>query len=96
MILHLITSPGILKPDNNVAENAIRPFVIGRRNLLFSGHPNGAAASATFYSLIETAKANGHEPYAYLKFLFEKLSSTETAEEYQALMPQYLNPSDIS
>jgi transposase len=86
---------GILKPNNNVAENAIRPFVIGRRNWLFSGHPNGAAASATFYSLIETAKANGHEPYAYLKFIFEKLPLIEKDEDYQSLLPQHLNPSDI-
>jgi transposase len=49
---------GRIRPDNNLAENAIRPFVVGRKNWLFSGHPNGAKASATLYSLIETAKAN--------------------------------------
>ena len=54
---------GFLKPDNNVAENAIRPFVLGRKNWLFAGAPKGAEASATFFSLIETAKANGLEPY---------------------------------
>jgi hypothetical protein len=86
---------GILKPDNNVAENAIRPFVVGRRNWLFSGHPNGAAASAVFYSLIETAKVNGHDPYAYLKHLFENLPKIKSDEEYPALMPQNLNPSQI-
>jgi transposase len=51
-----------LRPDNNLAENAIRPFVIGRKNWLFSGSPGGARASACLYSLIETAKANGLEP----------------------------------
>jgi len=51
--------------DNNAAENAIRPFVIGRKNWLFSASPKGATASANLYSLIETAKANGLEPYAY-------------------------------
>ncbi len=86
---------GILKPDNNVAENAIRPFVIGRKNWLFSGHPNGASASATFFSLIETAKANGHEPYAYLKYLFERLPLAQDDEAYQALLPQNVNPSEI-
>jgi transposase len=52
---------GDLTPDNNLAENAIRPFVVGRKNWLFSGTPAGASASAAIYSLIETAKANGLE-----------------------------------
>ena len=50
---------GRLRPDNNLAENAIRPFVVGRKNWLFAGSPEGARAAAVFYSLIETAKANG-------------------------------------
>ena len=54
-----------LGPDTNPVENAIRPFVLGRKNWLFSGSPRGAHASATLYSLIETAKANGIEPYRY-------------------------------
>jgi len=53
---------GRLRPDNNLAENAIRPFVLGRKNWLFSGHPNGAQASAAILSLIETAKANRLKP----------------------------------
>jgi len=53
---------GRLRPDNNLAENAIRPFVVGRKNWLFSGSPNGAKASSSLYSLIETAKANGLKP----------------------------------
>jgi transposase len=48
----------LLTPDTNAAENAIRPFVVGRKNWLFSGSPLGAHASAGIYSLIETAKAN--------------------------------------
>ena len=87
---------GILKPDNNVAKNAIHPFVIGRNDWLFSGHPNGASASATFFSLIETAKANGLEPYAYLKYLFERLPLVQNDEDYQALLPQNVNSSDIT
>jgi transposase len=55
---------GHLPIDNNRAENAIRPFVIGRKNWLFSDTPKGATASAQVYSLIETAKVNGQEPYA--------------------------------
>jgi hypothetical protein len=52
----------LLSPDNNRAENAIRPFVIGRKNWLFSESVLGVHASATLYSVIETVKACGHEP----------------------------------
>lgn len=55
--------------SNNPAENSIRPFTVGRKNWLFAGSPAGAHASACVYSLIETAKANGIEPYAYLNTL---------------------------
>jgi len=82
---------GLLRPDNNLAENAIRPFVVGRKNWLFSGSPKGAEASAAAYSLIETAKANGLEPYRYLRCLFEKLPSAKTTDDYKALLPQYIN-----
>ena len=58
---------GDLPIDNNRVENAIRPFVVGRKNWLFSDTPAGAHASAVVYSLIETAKANGREPYAWLR-----------------------------
>ena len=86
---------GRLKPDNNAAENAIRPFVVGRKNWLFAGHPRGAEASATFFSLIETAKANGLEPYAYLRYLFEKLPSIDKDEGYRSLLPQNLDLAEI-
>ena len=78
---------GFLKPDNNVAENAIRPFVLGRKNWLFAGAPKGAEASATFFTLIETAKANGLEPYAYLRYLFEKLPFAQIESDYLKLLP---------
>ncbi len=55
---------GSLLIDNNAAERAIRPFVIGRKNSLFSDTPKGTTASAQLYSLVETAYANGQEPYA--------------------------------
>jgi transposase len=82
---------GRLRPDNNLAENAIRPFVVGRKNWLFSGNPEGAKASATLYSLIETAKANGLEPYWYLRYLFERLPFARTEKDYRALLPQYID-----
>ncbi len=83
---------GHLTPDNNNAENAIRPFVIGRKNWLFSGTPAGAEASALLYSLIETAKANRLEPYAYLRYIFEQLPTASSLEEYEALLPWNVTP----
>lgn len=77
---------GLLKPDNNAAENALRPFVVGRKNWLFAGHPRGANASAVFFSLIETAKANGLEPYSYLRYVFEQLPRTDE-RNYSQLLP---------
>jgi len=64
---------GHLQIDNNRAERAIKPFVIGRKNWLFANAANGANASAVLYSLIETAKANGLTPFDYLKLLMEEL-----------------------
>ena len=78
---------GALRPDNNLAENAIRPFVIGRKNWLFSDTEKGAKASAMLYSLIETAKANGLEPYAYLREVIAKLPSARSLEDFEVLMP---------
>jgi transposase len=78
---------GFLKPDNNVAENAIRPFVLGRKNWLFAGAPEGAQASATMFSLIETAKANGLEPCKYLRYVFEKLPTAVTTDDLRELLP---------
>jgi transposase len=87
---------GRLSADNNAAENAIRPFVVGRKNWLFAGHPNGAEAGAAFYSLVETAKANGIEPYQYLKHIFEKLPLAKTRQDYKSLLPQYVDRDDFS
>lgn len=84
-----------LRPDNNLAENAIRPFVVGRKNWLFAATPDGAHASAALYSIIETAKANGLEPYWYLRYLFEQLPSAKTKEQYKKLLPQYVDRSLI-
>lgn len=78
---------GRLPIDNNASERAIRPFVIGRKNGLFSATPKGAHASAKLYSLIETAKANGHEPYAYLRHVFEALPTATTLESLERLLP---------
>jgi transposase len=87
---------GDVTPDNNAAENAIRPFVIGRKNWLFAGTQEGAEASACLYSLIETAKANNLEPYKYLRYLFEKLPFASSEDEYRALLPYNLGQTDLT
>lgn len=73
--------------DSNPVENAIRPFVVGRRSWLFADTVGGANASANLYSLIETAKANNIEPYRYLVALFKRLPLAQTADDYEALLP---------
>lgn len=73
--------------DNNLAENAIRPFALGRRNWLFSDTVKGAKASAMLYSLVSTARANDLEPYAYLRRLFAELPKAKTVEDFEKLLP---------
>ena len=73
--------------DNNLCENAIRPFCVGRRNWLFADTVGGANASANLYSLLETCKANGVEPYAYLRDLLVALPHAQSADDYEALLP---------
>ena len=86
---------GRIPIDNNFVENAIRPFCVGRRNWLFSGNPAGAQASALIYSLIETAKACGLEPYWYLLYLFKKLPKAETEDDYRKLLPYNVDDPSI-
>ena len=76
-----------LAPDTNRVENAIRPFVLGRKNWQFAGSPRGANASMTLYSLIETAKANAVDPYWYLRALFEQLPTFDPSGDYDELLP---------
>jgi transposase len=90
---HLIRylDDGRLEIDNNGAENAIRPFVLGRKNWLFSASVKGVKASANLYSLIETTKANGLEPYAYLRMVFTELPKADTVEAIEALLPSNMD-----
>jgi transposase len=78
---------GRLEISNVLCENAIRPFVVGRKAWLFSDTPAGAHASAQLYSIIETAKAARIEPYAYLRHIFEKLPQATTLADIEALLP---------
>lgn len=78
---------GHLNISNVLAENAIRPFAVGRKAWLFADTPRGAAASATCYSLIETAKANQLEPYAYIHYVLTHIGAADTLEKWEALLP---------
>jgi len=78
---------GRLEIDNNRVENAIRPFVVGRNGWLFSATVQGATASARLYSLVETAKANGLEPYAYLRHVLTWLPRAKSLDDIEALLP---------
>lgn len=76
--------------SNNIAENAIRPFAVGRKNWLFSDTVKGAESSAIVYTLVETAKANGLEPYAYLRQLMQDLpwyGSQPSEKDLEASLP---------
>ena len=76
-----------LTPDNNVAERAIKPFAVGRKNWLFNNTPLGAHASAAMFSLVETAKANNMDPFHFMYRLFEKLPKADTEEKVEKLLP---------
>jgi len=76
-----------LTPDNNAAENAIRPFVLGRKNWMFNKSPDGAKSSCGMYTLIESAKQNNIEPLKYLRTLFEEAPMTTSPEAWEKLLP---------
>jgi transposase len=78
---------GRLDIDNNAIERAIRPFVIGRNNWIFSDTVKGVNASANLYSLVETAKLNGLEPYRYLHHVFNELPKAQTLADIEQLLP---------
>ena len=87
--MYFILEDGHLEIDNNAAERAIKPFVIGRKNWLFSKNPKGAHASATIYSIVETAKANNLIVERYLKYLFDKITGIDDFSKFKfdPLMP---------
>jgi transposase len=95
-MLSRYTERADLPIDNNRCENSIRPFVVGRKAWLFSDTTAGAHASAVIYSLVETAKANGVEPYAWLRRVLRELPAAQTVEEVEALLPWNLRLPEIS
>ncbi len=72
---------GRLELDNNRSERSIKPFVIGRKAWLFANTPRGATASATIYSIVETAKENGLNPFTYLVYLFEQMPNVDVSDQ---------------
>lgn len=85
-----------ITPDNNACERAVKPFVIGRKNWLMSGSPRGAAASCAIYSLVETAKQNGLEPFAYLHYVFQQAPHITTPGGWDNLLPQNLTAEKLT
>jgi transposase len=82
--------------DTNLVENSIRPFALGRRNWLFADTPGGAQASAHLYSIIETAKANALDPFAYLVHLFTDIPKAQRLADFEALLPHRIDPAALS
>jgi transposase len=83
---------GRLEIDNGFAERAIRKFAIGRNNWMFSDTPEGAHASALFYSFVVTAKLNGVNPYQALKQIFEQIPTAQSADDYERLADLLFSP----
>ena len=82
---------GRLEISNNRAERSIKPFVIDRKNFLFANTPNGAQGSAVIFSLIETAKANGLDPYRYLVYVLSTAPglAAEDPDWAEKLLPEH-------
>ncbi len=85
---------GRLHISNALAENAIRPFAVGRRAWLFADASHGARASAACYGLVETAKANKLEPYAHLQRVLANIAAADTVEKLEALLPWNMEVED--
>jgi len=89
--LQVYLTNGKIRIDNNFIENKIRPFALGRKNWLFSTSVDGAEASATLYSIVSTARANGLNPYEYLRYILEELPKRDKLEEIEELLPYNVN-----
>ena len=83
---------GHIPIDNNAAERKVKPFVIGRKNWLFSGHTESAKASANLFTLIENAKLFNLKPFEYLKFVFDNIGDAKTDKDFEQLTPKFAAP----
>lgn len=78
--------------DNNFVENGIRPFVLGRKNWLFANTPDGATASAFYFTLIEWTRTLKLDPYLYMSYLFRNAPYAVTENDWKALLPSNIEP----
>ena len=93
--LNAYLQDGRIELSNNRAERSIKPFVISRKNFLFANTPGGARCSAILFSLIETAKENGLDPYRYLTWVLTeapKRAAVESPAWAEKLAPQSAPP----
>ena len=81
--------------DNNLVENAIRPFALGRKNWMFATSTKGVEASAIHYSILATAQANGHDPCHYERYICKELPRAKTVEDVERLLPWNLDPESL-
>ena len=80
---------GYIRIDNNATENKIRPFSVGRKNWLFTGHCERAQASANLFKLVENAKLYNLKVFNYLKPLFDSIGDAKMDKDYEMLIPKY-------
>lgn len=85
--LKLCVERGDVELDNNLTENLIRPIALGRKNFLFLGAESGMQAASTFYSLIQTCKANEMNAFEYLSYLLATITRQDSVETLNKLMP---------
>ena len=89
--LTVFLEDGSLAPDNNLSERAMRPVALSRKNWLFAGSVRGGKAAAVIYSLVETARLNGVEPYAYLKDVLGRINEHRN-DRLEELLPMHWKP----
>jgi hypothetical protein len=94
--LERVLLDGRLELSNNRAERSIKPFVIGRKNWLFNNTPKGADASAMIYSIVETAKENGLNPFDYLVHVFRMAPNLPASNSLDSLLPWHFSTSSIA
>ena len=87
---------GRLPISNIASEHVAKTIAVPRRNFLFADTPAGASASALIYSLIETARANGHEPRRYLTVVLAELPGAESVEAIEALLPWNVTAEEVA
>jgi hypothetical protein len=89
--LNTFVEHGILEADNNRSERAMAPVVLSRKNWLFAGSERGGRAAATAFSLIQTARLNGVEPYAYLRDVLQRIGD-HRQDRLAELLPMHWTP----